>query len=382
MNNGGVREADALVIGGGILGCAAAYYLAKRGAQVALVEKGELAAEATGASTAGITLQYRTPERLPFYQEAARYWARLEDELNADLGYKRCGSLTVTHTPDEFAQRTAEVRQLRALGLKVEMLSAAETKKIAPWISRDLSGSSFCPEDGFAEATLAPKAYAAGTQRLGGTVLSNCPVESLRRDGERGFRAITPRGEITARVVVNAAGAWAGKVAEMLGVTLPVTMDPLHGLATESTPQWMDKIVLHVSRKLTVKQMRGGRVIIGGGWMAVGDLDGGPRALLPENRETNLSMAYAAVPRLAELRLESSWVGLEGRSPDRYPLFGEVAAAPGFYILACVHGGFTLGPLLGDQLAELIVEGRTSFDMGQYTCREFQEWIARKVAEV
>jgi glycine/D-amino acid oxidase-like deaminating enzyme len=102
--------------------------------------------------------------------------------------------------------------------------------------------------------------------------------------------------------------------------------------------------------------------------------------LLPENREANLRMAYAAVPRLAELKIADAWVGLEGRSPDRYPFFGEVAEVPGFYVLACVHGGFTLGPLLGDQLAELIVEGRTTFDMRRYTCREFQARFARQTA--
>jgi len=338
-----------------------------------------VAGEATGRSTAGITLQYRTPERLPFYQEAARYWARLEDELNADLGYKRCGSLTVAHTPEEFEQRAEEVR---ALGLDVEVLSGAEVKRMAPWISGDLAGASFCPEDGFAEPTLAPRAYAAAVERLGGTVLTNCRVQALSRNGNGGFFATTSQGEISAHIVVNAAGAWAGQVAALLGVTLPVTLDPLHGIATEATPPWMDRVVLHVSRKLTVKQMRGGRVIIGGGWKAVGDLDGGPKALLPENREANLRMAYAAVPRLAELKIADTWVGLEGRSPDRYPFFGEVAVAPGFYVLACVHGGFTLGPLLGDQLATLIVEGRTSFDMSQYTCREFRERIAHKVSEV
>ncbi len=375
-----VMQTDALVIGGGILGCAAAYYLAKRGVRVALVDKGPLACEATGASTAGITLQYRTAERYPLYREAANYWACLEAELDADLGYTRCGSLTVAHTPQEFSQRAWEVRELRALGLKVEMLSAAEARQLAPWLSGDVTGASFCPEDGFAEPQLAPKAYAAAAERLGtrSAIVPNCRIEALSRNGRRDFRAMTPQGDINARIVVNAAGAWAGRVADLLGVALPVTLDPLHAIATEATPAWMDRVVLHVSRKLTAKQMRDGRVIIGGGWTAQGDLDGGPQALLPENREANLRLAYAVIPRLTDLKIADTWVGLEGRSPDRYPLFGEVAAMPGFYVLACVHGGFTLAPLLGAQLAELIVEGRTSFPMSNYTCREFLERIGRK----
>jgi glycine/D-amino acid oxidase-like deaminating enzyme len=148
-----------------------------------------------------------------------------------------------------------------------------------------------------------------------------------------------------------------------------VTLDPLQAMATESMPPWMDKIVMHVNRKLTIKQNQDGRVLVGGGWKARGNLDGSDKQLIEDNREGNLALARASVPRMNNLKIEESWVGLEGRSPDRLPFFGEVSAVPGFYLLACVHGGFTLSPLLGSQIAELIVDGKTSFPMRDFTSK-------------
>ena len=370
-------QVDALVIGGGILGATAAYYLARRGVSVLLAEKGALGGDATSTSTAGITLQYRTPERLPLYLAAARYWEGLEAELGADLGLVRCGSLSVAETPELFAEREAQLGPLRDLGLAVEMLTGAEAQRMAPWLGDGLAGASFCPADGYAEPSLVPQAFAAAAERLGATLWPDCEVQALRPANGGGFWAQTNRGEVQARRVVNAAGAWAGRVAGLLGLDLPVSLDPLHALATPAAAPWMDRVVLHVSRKLTLKQMRDGRVIIGGGWPADGSLNGGARSVRPENREANLRLAYRAVPRLAGLGVASEWVGLEGRSPDRYPFFGEAAAVPSFFMLACVHGGFTLGPLLGDQLAELMVAGRTTFPMRGFVCREFVERHAR-----
>ncbi|MFN8458248.1 MAG: FAD-binding oxidoreductase [Anaerolineae bacterium] len=369
-------QTDVLVIGGGILGCAAAYYLAKRGVSVALVDKGPLASEATGATTAGLTLQNRSPERFPFYCAAAERWPSLSDELGADLGYNRCGSITVANTPDEFTCLQGEARGLRALGLEIELLGPTEAKKLAPWLTDNLAGVSYCPVDAFTEPNLPAPAFAAAAERQGAALLPHHPVEALQLEDKQSFRATTPQGDISAHRVVNAAGAWAGRIAAMLGVTLPISLEPLQAMTTQATTPWLDKVVLHTNRKLTLKQNQNGRIMIGGGWIAQGDLDGGLQGLLPQNRAANLQIACGAVPKLAELQVEHSWVGLEGRSPDRLPFFGQVKAVPGFFMLACVHGGFTLAPLLGDQLAELMLTGKTSFPMRPFTCREFLATVA------
>ncbi len=109
---------------------------------------------------------------------------------------------------------------------------------------------------------------------------------------------------------------------------------------------------------------------MGGGWPARGDVKDNSRSPDPENQSACLEVAYGAVPGLAELEVVETWVGLEGRTSDRSPFFGEMQSLPGFYLLACAPGGFTLSPLMGEQLAELIVEGTTTFPMADFTRAE------------
>jgi glycine/D-amino acid oxidase-like deaminating enzyme len=364
-------QTDILVIGGGILGCATATFLTRKGASVIVVDKGKLANEATRATTAGITLQNRTPDRLPFYRAAAQYWPSLGEMLEADLGYTQSGSLAVAHTAVEFDRLQEEVKSLQQLNLEVECLSASEAKAIAPWLADDIAGATYCPGDGFVEPDRPAQAFVEAAQRHGATFLPDHPVKAIQVNGPSGFRTETVNGEISSHIIVNAAGAWAGRIAAMVGVELQVTLDPLQAMATEPAEPWLDMIVLHASKKLTMKQNQNGRVVIGGGWKAEGSLDGAEPQLIEANRIGNLSLAQASVPRINHLRIERQWCGLEGRSPDRYPFFGEVTAVPGFFLLACVHGGLTMSPLLGEQLAELIVDGRLSFPMWEYTSRSF-----------
>ncbi len=366
-----LSQTDILIIGGGILGCSAAYYLVKRGVSVTVVDRGLLANEATGATTAGLTLQNRAPMRFAVYRAAIAYWSTLTQELNTDLGYVKPGSLMVAHTGEEVACLEQRAEQLGGLGLNVQLLPASEAKQMAPWLSDEVARVAYCPDDGFAEPTLLPQAFVNSARHHGATFMTNTIVTSLRQAAKIGFVATTSQGEIRAQRIVNAAGAWAGQIATMLGVNLPITFNPLQAMMTEARPPWLDKVVLHAGRKLTLKQNREGRVVIGGGWRAQGQLNGRNKRLLPEHRAGNLAVAHQSVPKTADLKIEKEWVGIEGRSPDRLPFFGEVADVPGLYMLACVHGGFTLSPLLGDQLAELITENRTSFPMRKFTSQAF-----------
>ena len=174
-----MHQTDVLIIGGGILGCAAAYYLARQGVSVIVADKGSLAGEATGASTAGLTLQNRSPSRLPFYEAAAQHWPSLGDELGADLGYIQCGSLTVAHTADEFERLRAEVASLQTLGLEVECISQGEANSMTPWIAEDIAGVGYCPLDGFVEPDAPPKAFIDAAGRYDAVFLPDHAVTAI-----------------------------------------------------------------------------------------------------------------------------------------------------------------------------------------------------------
>lgn len=362
-----MKEAEVLIIGGGVLGCANAYYLAKRGVSVILVERGLLCSESTGATTAGITLQNKPMERIPFYREAADRWISLEEELGFEVGYDRCGSIMLADTAEQVSELRQRVPAFRKVGLEVELLTASETQELAAWVTDGLAGSLYCPVDGYAEPKLAPQAFAQAARQQGAELLTDLKVSQLRLDSQPRFRVTTTQGEIGADKVVNAAGAWAGFISNMLDVSLPVSFESLQALVTRPGPQWLDKVVLHANNNLTVKQIGDGRVLIGGGWPGGGDVKDDSKSPDLESQSACLEVAYGAVPRLAELEVVETWVGLEGRTSDRSPFFGEMQSLPGFYLLACAPGGFTLSPLMGEQLAELIVEGTTSFPMVDFT---------------
>ena len=362
-----MRKGEVLIIGGGVLGCSSAYYLSKLGMSVILVERGAMWSEATGATTAGITLQNKPMDRIPFYREAADRWIVLEEELGLPVGYDRCGSVMVADTVEQMSNFQQQLPKFRKVGLEVELLSASETRDMASWVTHELTGSLYCPVDGHAEPKLAPQAFAQAAKQQGAVLLSDEKVLKIYMDSQPRFRIITSHGEIGVDKVINAAGAWAGFVANMLDISLPISFQPLQAMVLRSSTQWLDKVVLHASNQLTAKQIGDGSILIGGGWSAKGDVKDDTKSPDFQNRRDCLELAYATVPCLSELDLVETWVGLEGRTSNQVPFFGEIQSVPGFYMLACAPGGFTLSPLMGEQLAELIVEGSTSFPMTNFT---------------
>ncbi len=362
-----MRKGEVLIIGGGVLGCSSAYYLSKRGMSVILVERGELCSEATGATTAGITVQNKPMDRIPFYREAADRWMMLEEELGFPVGYDRCGSVMVADTVEQMSGFQKRLPEFKKVGLEVELLSASETRDMSGWVTDELAGSLYCPVDGHAEPKIAPQAFAQAAKQQGAVLLSNEKVVKIYVDGQSRFRIVTSQGEISVDKIINAAGAWAGFVSEMLDISLPVSFEPLQSMVFRSSTQWLDKVVLHASNQLTVKQIGDGSILIGGGWSGKGDIKNDTKSPDFQNRSACLELAYATVPRLSELELVKTLVGLEGRTSDRFPFFGEIQSVPGFYMLACAPGGFTLSPLMSEQLAELIVERSTRFPMTNFT---------------
>jgi glycine/D-amino acid oxidase-like deaminating enzyme len=363
------HETDVLVIGGGIAGTALAHYLCASGAEVVLVERGELNREASGTNAGSFHLQLAIHQLSGQGTEADRdrlladarssveayaLWRDLDRELGRSLDVHETGGWMVAETSEQLATLYAK-HELEALaGIETEVVTGVELRSRAPYLREDLAGATFCPAEGHANPLLVAPVFAARAAEHGAVIRTHAPVVAIDVHGDtraRRFTVRTAAGQIDARRVVDCAGAWAGDVAAMVGIRLPVRREGLHVNVTEPRPPTLGPMVQHIGRRLTLKQTEAGTFIIGGGWPA-------PPAQPPRRYPTtwhsaagNAAVAVTVLPWLADVRVVRTWSGVIVFTDDFSPVVGESRQVPGFH--TCVAStGFTFGPLFARQLAE------------------------------
>jgi glycine/D-amino acid oxidase-like deaminating enzyme len=208
---------------------------------------------------------------------------------------------------------------------------------------------------------LATIAIARGARANGAKIFTHETVKSIVADDANRFLVQTTQRMHRSACILNAAGVWAKEIFNMVNVNIPIRLSPMQALITEKIPPLFPHIITHVEGKLTLKQMENGSVLIGGGWEGTGDVERGISTVRLESLTGNIDYAGRVVPALKSLDIIRTWAGLEGRSPDLYPLLGSLQHLPGFYAACCARGGFTMGPVLGKLVSELIVKGESSF---------------------
>lgn len=382
-------RASTLVIGGGLLGCAIAYYLAKAGVDVLLAEKSQINSQASGRNAGSLhfQLEYRmiehglesarkAAEALPLHLHAQRAWSGLAAELRDDLGVVQHGGLMVAETAEQVERLEQKVALEQAAGLQIELLDRDALRTRAPYLSQSLLAAAFCPGEGKADPRRSALAYARAAARLGARIRSATGARSLQRDGRTWRIALDGGASCQADNVVLAAGVWSGRIAQMAGVTLPVSAVGLTMAATARAQPFIKHLIQHAGRRLSMKQTPEGNVLIGGGWPAalpqangILDLERQPDLLLP-SMAGNLSAATSVVPAVGELPVLRVWTGATALVADQLPLIGAVPKAAGLFI-ATGGSAFTLGPTYAQILADEILGRARTFDASPYDPKRF-----------
>jgi sarcosine oxidase subunit beta len=227
-------KTDVVIIGGGIVGCAAAYYLARKGRRVIVIEKDAGAGlQASGRNAGGVRQQGRRAA-LPLAMEAIRLWAGLAHELAAELEYRRTGNLVLALDEDGAADLEEEAVWEQAQGLRdVRMISAAECHEIVPGLTGQVVAGKHCTSDGAANPMLVTPAFARAAQRQGAIIRYGTTALELLTQGSTISGVNTDAGEIEAEVVVNAAGLWARRFNAMAGCSTPISPGRSQLLITE-----------------------------------------------------------------------------------------------------------------------------------------------------
>jgi sarcosine oxidase subunit beta len=382
---------DAIVIGGGIVGLSAAHYLADRGVDVTLYEKGSLGMGSTSRSAGGIRAQFSTAVNVELSLASKAVWNDFESAFGVDIEYRKNGYLFLARTEATAEQFRENVRMQRDLGAGSEFLTPAEAAGYCPGLhTDDFVGATYNPDDGVADPNLAVQGYAAAARELGVDIRTKTAVRDvLREDGAVVGVETEQTGVDRADVVVNAAGAWARRVAAMADVDLPVAprrrqvavVDPSEPVP-ESVPLTID-----LETGSYFRPEREGIALVGGHFGGTDpDAD-------PDRYDDDMDLAYAttAVEHAAdytdyfgpETRIRRGWAGLYAVTADHHPILEETV--PGFVTAAGFSGhGFQHAPATGQIVAQLVCDGEaTLVDVSELTSDRFadgEEMVERNVA--
>ncbi|HLJ22134.1 MAG TPA: FAD-binding oxidoreductase [Stellaceae bacterium] len=375
---------DVLVIGGGLAGTATAYYLAREGIEVTLVERLDLNTQASGSNAGSLHLQIPFPEFLsegddwarvftqaiPVMRESIGLWRGVGAELGVDLEVSIDGGLLVAETEAQMRDIARKAVIERAAGLTVELLSAADLRRIAPYLSERMIGAAYCPDEGKANPLKATPAFAAAARRRGARILANCEVTALASTGS-GYRAETPAGPIQAGRIVNAGGANAGRIAAMLGIELPIQGVPIQVSVTEPAEPLVNHLVYFAGDKLTLKQAKNGSFLIGGGWSSLWSARAERPTVNPHSLRSNLRIARHVVPRLDSVSLLRVWPAVVNGTADWKPILGELPGRPGVFMTMFPWMGFTAGPMSALLTAELVLGRKPSLDVTAFSAARY-----------
>lgn len=377
-------KTDVLIIGGGLVGCAAAYYLAKKGVAVTLAEKGQLNRQASGQNAGSLhfqlefrmvhfwkELEKEMGELIPLSIESEKVWAGLEQELNADMEVVQHGGFMVAETQEELKLLKKKQELENRWQLNTTLLTGDEAREMAPYLSKNIVAAAYCPIEGHANPRLVTPQFATRASEYGAHIWTESDVTDMTRHNGKWAVTINESDVCEAEHVVFAAGAWMEDLAKMIGLHIPVYPVPLTMNVTEPVMPFMEHMVQHAGKRITMKQVRDGNVLIGGGWSSRfmkqnGKIDFGQSpVILPDVVRENCTIAAELVPNTGYLRLLRSWPGVTGITHDQLPLLGEFSEREGIWI-AGGGSGFTFGPLYGSILADLITEGTTDFEIDAF----------------
>lgn len=417
-------QADVVVIGAGIVGCASAYYLARRGVKVAVLDKGPIAGEQSSRAWGFVRQQDRDPAELPLMVAANRIWRELEGELQADLEWNPGGLLALARSEGDLAHYEARARLEREAGADSRMVTPRQIKTLLPALECSVSGGLYTPSDGHADPAKSTHAFAAAARREGARVYPYCTVEGLSTRNGRIGAVLTERGEIRTDTVICAAGAHSSRLGRMVGLRLPVGSVRSTVAATAPLPRFTDLAVRGL--EVAFRQTRAGNVILGRVSARSADHDvtlesfrhlrwflpnyfknramlrihvGRPlladiaRALpwsearkhpfahtvdvepAPNPATVNESrLAFEGYfPSLGDVKIERVWAGVIDTLPDLVPVLGHTEVGGFLFATGFSGHGFAMGPIVGRLMAELICDGRTSLELTGLRFSRFRE---------
>jgi len=359
-----MKSADVVIVGAGIMGVSTAYHLARRRAgRIVVVERDDVCSGSTALASGGIRHQYANRIGVELTCRVIETFERFEAEFGVDPRFRQHGYLILVTTEAERAQAEKNVALQRSFGVDVELLSPEETHRRFPYLhTDDLRGATYSPRDGYADPYLVTTAMAARARELGVEIRTGSEVVGVRRTGERVLGVTTKADDVDAPVVVIATGAWSAGVGRLAGIDIPVRPLRRHKFITAPFP--FDRIpettpfVIDPHQGTSIRR-EGAGILLG-----IGRRDE-PSSFRTDVdwtlQEPLVERSIHRAPVLAEAGIMRAWAGVYEMTPDQTGIVSAVPDTEGLHVIAGFSGhGFMHGPIAGQLMSELIVDGRAS----------------------
>ncbi|QCP51334.1 FAD-binding oxidoreductase [Trinickia violacea] len=375
-------EADVIIVGGGIMGASAAFFLRKRGRSVILIERGLIGQQASGTNFGNVRRQGRFLPQLPLANRSREIWGKLPELIGHDAEFLPSGHIRVCYREEQADMLETYAKEASHYGLNLELVRGDAMRARFPFLGPEVLAGSYSATDGHANPRLAAPAFGRAAARLGAHMVENTEIVTVEKEGAE-FRATSTDGRVfRAPQLLITAGAWGSLLSEQFGEPVPIAV---HGpqMAVTEPVRYSFKPVVGVSSPLMeevvyFRQVARGNIVLGGCARGPAYPDVRRAYVLPQNTLLQFRQLYRVAPVLTRLNIIRVWSGIEGYMPDDKPIMGASGNVSGLYYAFgfCGHG-FQLGPGVGDVMAELIDTGATSTPLEPFDIRRFATVASR-----
>ncbi|HRK89765.1 MAG TPA: FAD-dependent oxidoreductase [Anaerolineales bacterium] len=370
------NTADIVIIGGGVMGASAAYHLAQRGAKnIVLLEKEKyFGTGATGRCAGGVRYQFSTEINVKLSQESLPMIERFKEEIGQDVNYRQCGYLLVATNEKDAVTFKQNVTLQNGLGVPTQLLSGDDVRMRLPLMKfEDAIAGTFNQKDGTVDPNGVVMGYVGAAQKMGVKAIENAEVTGITVSGGEVKEVQTNLGTIQTRMVLNAAGPWAGLIGDMAGVPLPIVPLRRQMFTTNPLPEVPEDFpfVIDFARSLYFHREGEGLLI---GMSNQEEKPGFDQNVDEDFELVNLESAIERMPLVEKASRASHWAGLYEVTPDAHPIYGG-SDVKGFYICTGFSGhGFMHGPVSGKLMTEFMLDGNYStLDVSMLDLKRFEE---------
>lgn len=360
---------DVIVIGGGLVGCAAALAMCKAGLVVTVIERDVCGRAASAVNFGGVRRQGRGDGQLHLAMRAHAVWPRLRDLVGTDGEYVRSGHLKLARSVADLDRLAAYAAHARSFGLALEIIDGAAFRRRFPEFGDAVVGGSLSPEDGQANPRLVAPAFASAAAAAGATILEQRAVADVTRAKDFFLVRLSDGTQIEAPYLVNSAGAGGADIAALLGDVVPLRRDyPTIGVTEPRAPTLSACLGIE-GGGFYARQVARGNVIIGGGF---GEGEGWTSRPGSDAMAQVARNAVAIVPALSSATVIRYWSGVEGYLPDKNGILGWSTTTPGLlHAFGFSGGGFQIAPAIGEVVGKLIATGQSPVPLDAFAPDRF-----------